>query len=260
MRAVSRRAVAHLVIGAAASLASGIPPAGAQQGSVTVGAPGALARLVEHLAPAFSAQTGITLQVGTEDTAAALLVPQRLAPPGSGEAPFFGDAILVGSRADRARVRGLRDMKAAFRWIASARALYVSSSGELGLRDLELKLWEEAGVNVRTRLSWYIEASGGEMSVLRRARELGAYVLVQRVTWLAEEDRRGLEIVAQGDPALRGGFVSVLRKPSREAATWHEWLSSDHGQAAVAGWTLNGTQVFSPAAETGTPVAIPPRT
>jgi ABC-type tungstate transport system permease subunit len=53
---------------------------------------------------------------------------------------FTGERILVGSRAERARVGGSRD-KAAFRAISLTRGTFVSSSPELGARELELSLW-----------------------------------------------------------------------------------------------------------------------
>lgn len=135
------RTVSYLLI--AAALSVGSAAGSAQERFVAVAAPGALARLIAEVAPAFTAQTGIAVEVTPEAAADALVVPERLALPSAQSLPvLFADAVLVGSRADRARVRGLPDMAAAFRWIASARALYVSSSSELGLREFELQLWE----------------------------------------------------------------------------------------------------------------------
>jgi tungstate transport system substrate-binding protein len=242
--------------------------AGAQDKTVAVGTPtGVLAALVGDLALAFRAQTGIAVRVVAGEgkslsEADALLLPARLTPAGVDRRTIlFGEGILVGSRSDRARVRGQRDMKTAFRWIASARALYVSSSPAMGLRDLELRLWEEIGVNVRTRSTWYIDVVGDEAAVFSKAAQLGAYTLIQRATWAAQENRRGLEIIAEGDPLLRTDYTTALLRPgSREATAWHEWLSSDEGQAAIAAWTLNGAQVFSAASQQGGAGAVPPRT
>jgi tungstate transport system substrate-binding protein len=251
-------------------LALGSAAGQAQPQTVTVGASaGVLAQLVQDLGRAFEAQTGIAVRAvrianapaGGEGVDA-LLRPGRVTPGGPEEgAVFFGEGLLVGSRADRARLRGLRDIKAAFRWIAGARALYVSSSPSLGLRELELKLWDEAGVNVRVRSTWYIEVSGDETEVFRQAAQWGAYALVQRGTWAAQENRRGLEILVQGDPVLRTAYVSELLRPeSRQAQAWHDWLSSEEGRAAIAAWTLNGVPVFTPPGDDRGPAAAPPRT
>jgi tungstate transport system substrate-binding protein len=260
----------HLAAAILAALALGSAPAHAQKPEVTVGAPAAvLVQVVQDLGRSFAAQTGIAVKAvatGADDTVGsggldAMLGPARTAAAGPEQrSVFYGEGILVGSRADRARVRGLSDIRNAFRWIASARALYVSSSPSLGLRELELKLWDEVGVNVRVRSTWYTEVRGDEGAVFRQAAQWGAYALVQRATWAAQEDRRGLHVLVEGDPVLRTAYVSELLRPeSHEARAWHDWLSSEQGQAAISAWRLNGVQVFTLAGEERGSGA-PPRT
>jgi tungstate transport system substrate-binding protein len=201
---------------------------------------------VQTLAPVFQAQTGIAVTATELNPTAPLsassadvaLVPSRLADrlqPTGAPPPrivFFSDAILVGSRAEMARVRGLKDIRKALRWIASARGTYMSSSSALGTRELELSLWESIGVNVQTRATWYLEGRGDEASVLRQAGSMGAYVL---------------EVLVEGDPALRTSYTSSLVKgASEEANAWHDWLSSEQAHAIVAGFSLGGVRVFRP--------------
>ena len=115
----------------------------AQERSVTVGIPaGPLARLVQSLAPAFQAETGIAVRTATLDSrggptladAQTILLRERLLQrfqttgQGASRVIFHGDVILVGSHAERARVRGLRDIRTALRWIAAARGTFLSSS------------------------------------------------------------------------------------------------------------------------------------
>jgi tungstate transport system substrate-binding protein len=236
--------------------------AGAQERTIRVGVPaGPLVQLVQTLAPEFQAQTGIAVAATELNFTASLsaagadaaLVPSRLAErlQPTGQAPsrviFSGDIILVGSKAEMARVRGLKDIKTALRWIASARGAYMASSAALGTRELELSLWQSIGVNVQTRSTWYLEGRGDEASVLRQAGSMGAYVLVERMTWAAQENRRGLEVLVQGDPALRTGYTSILIEgSSQEAITWHDWLSSEQAHTVVAGFKLSGEKVFTP--------------
>jgi tungstate transport system substrate-binding protein len=147
-----------------------------------------------------------------------------------------------------ARVRGLKDIRKALRWIASARGAYMSSSPALGTRELELTLWQSIGVNVQTRSTWYLEGRGDEASVLRQAGSMGAYVLVERMTWAAQENRRGLEVLVEGDPALRTDYVSYLvRETSQDARAWFEWLSSETARTVIASFSLNGMKVLTPA-------------
>jgi tungstate transport system substrate-binding protein len=241
----------------------GLGQARAQERTVRVGVPaGPLVQLVQTLAPVFQAQTGIVVTATelnptaplSSANADAALVPSRLAErlQPTGQAPsrvvFSGDVILVGSRAEMARVRGLKDIKKALRWIASARGAYMSSSPALGTRELELFLWESIGVNIQTRTTWYIEGRGDEVSVLRQAGSMGAYVLVERMTWAAEANRRGLEVLVEGDPTLRTSYTSSLVKgASEEANVWHEWLTSEQARAVIGGFSMGGVRVFMPA-------------
>jgi tungstate transport system substrate-binding protein len=241
----------------------GLGQAMAQERAITVGAPaGPLVQLVQSLSTVFRGETGIVVTPTelkpdaplSSAGADAILLPSRVLvrlPPTGPVSPrvvFFGDAILVGSRAEIARVRGLKDIKTALRWIASARGTYMSSSPALGIRELELSLWDSIGINVQTRSTWYIEGRGDEASVLRQAGNMGAYVLVERMTWAAQSDRRGLEVLVAGDPALRTSYAShLVQETSPEARAWDDWLSSEPAQAAIAGFRLNGVQVFTPA-------------
>jgi tungstate transport system substrate-binding protein len=249
------------VVAALISALINVQSALAQERSITVGAPsGALISLLQELGPMFRADTGVEVRVARinpggsspDVTLDAAIKPSHGSAPredAGSRAIFFGEAVLVGSRADRARVKGLRDIGAALRWISSARGLYVASSPALGLRELELSLWDSIGVNVRTRLTWYVEASGDEDRVYSQAADLGAYVLVERATWAAQRDRRGLEMLVAGDPMLRTTYSSQLLRSSDDARSWHEWLSSETSRAAISGWRLGGIQVFAPAAE-----------
>ncbi len=237
-------------------------PAAAQERTVTVGVPaGPLVQLVQSLGAAFRAETGIAVAAaevkpdGSPSTAgidAVLLplrvlerLPQGYLPP---RTVFRGDVILVGSRAEMARVRGLKDIKTALRWIASARGMYLSSSPSLGTRDLELALWHDIGVNVQTRLTWYSESRGDETDVLRQAGNLGAYLLVERMTWAAQANQQGLQELVVGDPILRTDYVSSPTRDAREQAiVWHDWLSSNAAQAVIADFSLGGVRIFTPA-------------
>jgi tungstate transport system substrate-binding protein len=238
-------------------------PAGAQERTIRVGVPaGPLVQLVQALAPVFQAQTGVAVTAVemkldapiSSSGADAALLPSRVlerlqaTERGPSRTVFFGDAVLVGSRAGKARVGGLKDIKTAFRWIASARGLYMASSPALGTRELELALWDSIGINVRTRSTWYIEASGDDASTLRQAGSMGAYVLVERMTWAAQSNKQGLEILVAGDPALRTSYTSYLVQAApKEASAWHEWLTSEPAQAIIADFRLDGVQVFTPA-------------
>jgi tungstate transport system substrate-binding protein len=227
--------------------------------TIVVGVPSGTIELVDALGLALRAQSGTEVRptpVDLKDPMAALgqvdalLIPELLdnqtALAGLDRRPvLISDVVLIGPRGDRARVRGMRDIKQALRWIVGDKASFLASSEALGTRQLELALWDSLGVDVRAQPRWYAEVPGDEFVVADRAALLGAYVLVQRATWAGMRDRRGLEVLGSGDPVLRTRWSSVLVRPG-PAAAWHEWLSSEAGQAAIAGFRLKGVPVFTP--------------
>jgi tungstate transport system substrate-binding protein len=235
------------------------PEGHAAQPSVNVGAPTeAIRELLTALAPAFAKDTGLAVTVtpvgngqGTAGLGAVVVhdgwTGQGSFNQGERTAVFTGERILIGSRAERARVRGLRDIKAAFRAISLTRGTFVSSSPELGARDLELSLWDALGVNVRSRSTWYVEVEGSETAVLSGAGDLGAYVLVERATYAEARNKRGLELLVAGDPLLTTSYSSVLLDPqSKTARVWHEWLNTPRAQLGISEFRLNGMEVFKP--------------
>jgi tungstate transport system substrate-binding protein len=242
-------------------------PCRTEPSTVAVGVPSGTVEVAGALGLVFQAQSGLAVRpaaVDPKDLASvpgrvdALLIPDRLEPTvlaGFDRRPvLISDVVLIGPRGDRTRVRGMRDIKQALRWIAGDKASFLASSEALGTRSLELALWDSIGVDVRAQPRWYAEAPGDEFAVADRAALLGAYVLVERVTWAGMRDRRGLEVLVSGDPALRTRWSSVLVRPgSATAAAWHDWLVSQTGQAAIAGFRLKGVPVFMPLSSTPVP-------
>ena len=62
----------------------------------------------------------------------------------------------------------------------------------------------------------------------------------------------------ESDPQLFNQYGSILVNPARFptvkadlARRWHEWLTGDAGQKAVAGYEIDGQQVFYPNAKKG---------
>src|SRR5215210_5443964 len=90
---------------------------------------------------------------------------------------------------------------------------------------------------------------------LNAAAAMDAYTLTDRATWAAFRNRQSLEVLSEGDPALLNHYASILVNPAKgphikaaEARVWHEWLTSGPGRAAIAGFKVQGEQLFFPSA------------
>ena len=119
---------------------------------------------------------------------------------------------------------------------------------------MELRLWKAAAVDPRSDPN-YRELGSGMGPTLNTAAGLDAYVLSDRATWASFQNRQNLVLLVAGDPALFNPYGSILVNPQKgphikaaEARIWHEWLTSGRGRAAIAGFKVQGEQLFFPSA------------
>jgi tungstate transport system substrate-binding protein len=80
-----------------------------------------------------------------------------------------------------------------------------------------------------------------------------AYVLSDRGTWLAFKNRGDLAILVEGDKRLFNQYGVMLVNPAKHPSVKRElgqrfidWLISPEGQGAIAGYRINGQQLFYP--------------
>jgi tungstate transport system substrate-binding protein len=242
--------------------------------------------LFGHILPIFTRDTGIAVRVVALGTGQALDVGRR----GDADVVFvhdraaeerfvreghggprrhvmYNDFVIAGpaaaAAADPAGVRGTRDAVEALRRIAASAAPFVSRGDRSGTHAAELRLWEAAGVDLGAgRGRWYREVGQGMGPTLNTAAAMNAYVLTDRGTWLAFRNRQDLGIVVEGDPRLFNQYGAMVVNPERhphvkaaDARRFVEWLVSPAGQAAIAGYRINGEQLFFPNADRPEPVS-----
>jgi tungstate transport system substrate-binding protein len=238
--------------------------------------------LFGHILPIFARESGITVRVVALGTGQALDVgrrgdadvvfvhdraaEERFVAEGFGgprQHVMFNDFVVVGPAADPARVAGLRDVNEALRRIAAARAPFVSRGDRSGTHAAELRLWQQAGVDpVPGRGQWYREVGQGMGPALNTAAAQGAYILADRGTWLSFRNRQDLRIVVEGDTRLFNQYGVMVVNPQRhphvkaaDGQRFVDWLVSPAGQDAIAGYRINGEQLFFPNARQPEPVS-----
>jgi tungstate transport system substrate-binding protein len=229
--------------------------------------------LFGHIIPVFRAAKGIevrvvavgtgqALAIGARGDADALLVHDRegedqFVADGSGidrRDVMYNDFVIVGPKSDPASIRGLKNAREAFTRIAVNRAPFVSRGDDSGTHRTELRLWKSAAVEVGRNAPWYRESGQGMGPTLNVAAGLEGYSLTDRATWANFRNRQNLDILTAGDPALFNPYGSILVNPGKwphvktaAARVWHEWLTSDDGEAAIATYRIGGEQLFFPA-------------
>lgn len=230
--------------------------------------------LFGHLLPEFRRATGIDVKVVAVGTGQAidmarrgdadvLFVHDRAAEEkyvAEGFAPrrypvMYNDFILIGPAADPARVRG-NDIVEALKKVSSSGAGFISRGDKSGTHAAELRYWAQAGL-AAAKGSGYRECGCGMGPALNIAASSGAYVLADRGTWLSFKNRQDLAVLVEGDKRLFNQYGVMLVSPQRfphvkgaEAQKFIDWVVSPAGQQAIAGYRIDGEQLFFPNAGT----------
>ena len=91
---------------------------------------------------------------------------------------------------------------------------------------------------------------------LNTASSMNAYILADRGTWLNFKNRGDLTIVVEGDQKLFNPYGVMLVNPAKhphvkkaDGEAFIDWLTSPEGQAAIAGYKIDGEQLFFPSAK-----------
>jgi tungstate transport system substrate-binding protein len=231
--------------------------------------------LFGYLLPLFKAKTGIDVKVIAQGTGQALDTARRgdadvvfvhaksqeekFLAEGFGVKRFdvmYNDFVLIGPKSDPAGVKG-RDIETALQAIAGKTAPFVSRGDKSGTHSAELALWKQAGIDIAAaKGAWYREIGQGMGAALNTAGAMNGYVLSDRGTWISFKNRGDLDIVVEGDKRLFNQYGVMLVNPEKHPSVKKElgqsfvdWLVSAEGQAAVAGYKIDGQQLFFPNAE-----------
>jgi tungstate transport system substrate-binding protein len=170
---------------------------------------------------------------------------------------MYNDFVLIGPKADPAKVAGGKDITAALKKIQGAQAPFVSRGDRSGTHAAELRLWKEAGIDMPAQKGpWYRETGSGMGPALNTASSMNAYILADRGTWLSFKNRGDLAIVVEGDQRLFNQYGVMLVNPAKHphvkrdlGQKFADWVVSPDGQRAIAQYTINGQQLFFPNAK-----------
>ena len=165
---------------------------------------------------------------------------------------MYNDFVLIGPKADPAKIGGGKDIKVAFQKIAAAQAPFVSRGDKSGTHAAELRYWKDAAITVAPS-AWYKETGSGMGPALNTASAMNGYILADRATWLSFKNRGDLVVLVQGDPKLFNQYGVMLVNPAKfphvkkaEGQAFIDWLISKNGQDVIASYKIGGEQLFFP--------------
>jgi tungstate transport system substrate-binding protein len=231
--------------------------------------------LFGHLLPAFKAASGIDVRVVAQGTGQALdsarrgdadivfvhdqAAEEKFVAEGFGVRRLpvmYNDFVIVGPKSDPAAAKG-NDVVAALARIASAGAPFISRGDKSGTHAAELRYWKMANVDVDANRPKGYQACGCGMGpALNIGASTNGYVLTDRGTWLNFRNRADLVVLVEGDRRLFNQYGVIAVNPAKHphvkaalAQQFVDWVTSPSGQASIAGYRINGQQLFFPNAE-----------
>ena len=231
--------------------------------------------LLPYLLPAFEAKTGTKVTVIAVGTGKALELAKngdvdvtlvharpsedKFVAAGDGvnrRDVMYNDFIIVGPAADPAGVKGSRDVQSSLKKIVDSKAKFISRGDNSGTEQMEKQYWKQLGSQPQG--ASYISAGLGMGEVLNMAAELNAYTLTDRATYSAYKAKTGLVIAVEGDPKMFNPYGIIAVNPAKHPGVNYkgamqlvDWITSDDGQKLIAGFKVDGQQVFFPSAKTG---------
>lgn len=164
---------------------------------------------------------------------------------------MYNDFVIIGPAADPAKVKG-QNVLQALQKLQANNGAFISRGDKSGTHAAELRYWAQAGVGVPAYAA-YKSCGCGMGPALNMAASLGAYVLADRATWLAFKNRADLAVLVEGDQKLFNQYGVLVVNPAKhphvkvaEAQKFADWIVSAAGQNVIAGYKINGQQLFFP--------------
>jgi tungstate transport system substrate-binding protein len=263
------------IVAAAVAALFAAPQAMAQDKSIVVASTTSTqdSGLFDYILPIFTKKTGITVKVVAQGTGQALDTARRgdadvvfvhakaqeekFLAEGHGVKRFpvmYNDFIIVGPKADPAKIKGAKDVAAALKTIKDSKATFISRGDRSGTHSAELRLWKAAGIDIeKDKGPWYKSIGQGMGATLNTAKASEGYALSDRGTWIHFKNKGDLEIVVEGDRRLFNQYGVMLVNPAKHPDVKKElgqqfidWLISPDGQKTIAAYKIGGQQLFFP--------------
>jgi tungstate transport system substrate-binding protein len=251
------------------------PQAMAQERSIVVASTTSTqdSGLFGYLLPIFTQKTGITVKVVAQGTGQALDTARRgdadvvfvhaksaeekFLSEGQGVKRFpvmYNDFVIIGPKSDPAKIKGIKDVGQALKKLKDAQATFISRGDRSGTHIAELNLWKALGIDIeKDKGPWYKSIGQGMGAALNTAQASNGYVLSDRATWIHFKNKGDLEVVVEGDKRLFNQYGVMLVNPEKhpdvkkaEGQQFIDWLISPEGQKAIAGYKIDGQQLFFP--------------
>ncbi len=218
--------------------------------------------------------TGQAIEIGSKGDADVLLVHSRksedkFVADGFAKERFdvmYNDFIIVGPKADPAKIAGVAMGKDAFKAIMDAQAPFASRGDKSGTHTKELSVWASAKITPTQEMKWYNSLGQGMGDTLLFANEQNAYTLADRGTYLSMMDKLpnlailvgGNNLAENKDKALLNPYGVLAVNPEKHpgvnydlAMKFVNWIISVDEQKVIGGYGADkfGQPLFYPSSD-----------
>ena len=170
---------------------------------------------------------------------------------------MYNDFVLIGPKDDPAHVSKALTINEALEAVQTSQQIFISRSDDSGTHKKELHLWDAAGLSPESFTgNWYREIGAGMGAAIRMAVEMEGYTLTDRATWIAFNGKSEYKILLSGQKELFNQYGVIAVNPTKHphvnisgSDALIKWLTSPHGQQLIAGFTVQGQQLFFPNAQ-----------
>ncbi len=230
--------------------------------------------LLEYILPVFTKDTGwevdtiavgtgAAIQMGRDGEADVLLVHSRadedkFVEDGCADRRYdvmYNDYVVVGPASGA--VAHNEDVDQTFRTIAESSLPFVSRGDDSGTHKKELKIWKGLQIDPANNAA-YVSAGQGMGATLGMAKEMNAYTLSDRATWLSYQDKGDMAIVCEKSANLLNpyGVIPVSQRVSDKINTeggqaFADWITGKSAQELIATFGVEqyGEPLFIPDAK-----------
>ncbi len=159
--------------------------------------------------------------------------------------------ILAGPDADAVKLSTAANVVEAIRMIADAQVNFISRGDDSGTNKKELLIWKKAGIDPYGA-DWYIETGMGMADSLKIAEQEGAYILIDRATFMVRGSG-SLRILVEDSMNLSNRYSVIAANPGKNPDVNHDgalafinWLGSEKGHEAIVSYTHEGRKLYQP--------------
>ena len=167
---------------------------------------------------------------------------------------MYNDFIVIGPENDPAEINSSQNAFDVFKKIYNAKSVFSSRGDESGTHKAEINIWNE--INLETNKfngNWYRELGLGMGATLNVAVQMDAYVLSDRATWIAFNNKRDHKILFEGDKSLFNQYGIIPVNPQKcptvkfnLSEKFIYWMLSKEGQNKISSFKINDHQLFFP--------------